>query len=116
MGNVIDIEKFKNAFANIGVQFQQTVEKTEEPAEEEPKRKPIAPPAATQQEEADSNTTVDGYDPDALYEQYKNADPSHSPKDKINAMRREQYQEHKDEINAQKRAAYAARKERESEE
>lgn len=63
----------------------------------------------------DSNTTVDGYDPDALYEQYKNADPSHSPKDKINAMRREHYQEHKDEINAQKRAAYAARKERERE-
>lgn len=59
MGNVIDIEKFKNAFADIGAQFQQTVEKVVEPTEEEPKRKPIAPPAGTQQEEADSETTVE---------------------------------------------------------
>lgn len=60
----------------------------------------------------DSDTTVEGYDPEAYYEQYENA-ASGSNKDKINAMRREHYAENRDAINAQKRAAYAARKERE---
>lgn len=62
----------------------------------------------------DSNTTVEGYDPDAYYDRYESAAPG-SPKDKINALRRENYQQNKDKINAQKRAAYAARREREKE-
>lgn len=61
----------------------------------------------------DGNTDVEGYDPDALYEQYMNA-PGSSSKAKINAMRRESYAQNKDEINRQHREAYAARKERES--
>ena len=44
---------------------------------------------------------------------YENAEGS-TPKDKINAMRREFYAENSDEINAQKRDAYEKRKERES--
>ena len=36
---------------------------------------------------------------------------SGSPKDKINAMRREAYARNREEINAQKRAAYEKRKE-----
>lgn len=60
----------------------------------------------------DSDTTVEGYDPEAYYEQYENAADG-SPKEKINAMRRQHYAENRDAINAQKRAAYAARKERE---
>lgn len=60
----------------------------------------------------DDDTTVEGYDPEAYYEQYENAADG-SPKEKINAMRRQHYAENRDAINAQKRAAYAARKERE---
>lgn len=56
----------------------------------------------------DSNTTVEGYDPDALLEEYDSFDGS--PSEKINAMRRARYAEHKDKINAQKRAAYAKKK------
>lgn len=55
----------------------------------------------------DTNTNVEGYDPDALYEQYKDASSSGSPKDKINALRRMQYASDREQINAQKRAAYA---------
>lgn len=58
----------------------------------------------------DGVSTVEGYDPDALYEQYKAAD-GNTPQEKINAMRREHYAAHKDEINAQKRAAYAKKAE-----
>lgn len=54
------------------------------------------------------NTDVEGYNPDALYEQYNSY--SGNPKDKINAMRREHYAANKDKINAQKREAYATRK------
>ncbi len=58
----------------------------------------------------DSSTNVRGYDPDKYREMYDDAD-GRSPKDKINAMRREFYAENKDEINAQKRSAYEKRRE-----
>lgn len=51
-------------------------------------------------------TNVRGYDPDRYLEQYEAADGT-SPKDRINAMRRQFYAENADEINSQKRAAYA---------
>lgn len=57
-----------------------------------------------------SNTQVEGYEPDKYKEMYDNASDG-TPKDKINAMRREFYQENKDEINAQKREAYQKREE-----
>ena len=57
----------------------------------------------------DDETNVEGYDPDEYYDWYK-SEPG-KPKDKINAMRREMYQENKEEINAQKRSAYEKRKE-----
>ena len=60
------------------------------------------------------HTNVEGYNPDEYLSKYREA-PGETSKDKINAMRREMYQENKDEINAQKRAAYAAKKERENE-
>lgn len=53
---------------------------------------------------------VEGYDPDEYYDMYRNAD-GFTSKEKVNAMRREFYQENKDKINAQKRSAYAKRKE-----
>lgn len=62
----------------------------------------------------DSSTDVEGYDPAAYRRMYNQADPSGSPEDKINAMRREFYAENREEINAQKRSAYAKRVERES--
>lgn len=59
------------------------------------------------------NEGVSGYDP-AKYERiYYQADPHGSSQDKINAIRRDQYEKNKEKINAQKRAAYEARKERE---
>lgn len=54
-----------------------------------------------------SQTEVEGYDPEAYYEMYK-SQPG-TPKQKINAMRREAYAENKEAINAQKRSAYAKR-------
>ena len=57
---------------------------------------------------------VEGYDP-KRYENIYNSF-SGSPKDRINAMRREFYAENKDRINEQKRSAYAKRKERNSSE
>lgn len=62
------------------------------------------------------DTDVEGYDPDKYYEMYESADPGGSPEDKINAMRREIYEENKEKINAQKRDNYEKRKERESSE
>lgn len=56
---------------------------------------------------------VGGYDPERYKRIYYEADPSGNSTDKINAIRREQYEKNKDRINAQKRAAYAERKERE---
>lgn len=56
----------------------------------------------------------DGYDPDKYADMYYGAEtPMMRPKakDRINAMRREFYQENKDQINEQKRSAYAKRQE-----
>lgn len=60
----------------------------------------------------DPFTDVQGYDPDKYLQMYEDADGVKG-KDKINSMRREQYQKNKDEINEQKRINYAERKERE---
>lgn len=60
----------------------------------------------------DGKSTVQGYDPDALLEQYYAAEGG-TPQEKINAMRRAHYAENAPTIRAQKRAAYAARRERE---
>ena len=57
----------------------------------------------------DDNTEVEGYDPDKYYEWYK-SEPG-TPEQKINAMRREMYQENKEAINEQKRSTYEKRKE-----
>lgn len=43
----------------------------------------------------DSYSTVQGYDPDALYEQYRDAEGS-TPQEKINSLRRAQYARDKD--------------------
>jgi len=56
------------------------------------------------------NTRLGGYEPDTYLRLYDDADGI-KPQDKINAIRRDLYQQNKDQINAQKRAAYAARKE-----
>lgn len=53
---------------------------------------------------------VEGYDPDKYLEMYENADGS-TPEQRINAMRRDFYNENKERINEQKRSAYAKRKE-----
>lgn len=61
----------------------------------------------------DNNTKIKGYDPDKYKEMYDSADGS-TPQQKINSMRRIQYQDNKDKINAQKRANYNAKKENEN--
>lgn len=61
----------------------------------------------------DNSTNVQGYDPDKYLSLYQDTEGRNS-KDKINAMRREFYQENATKINAQKRTAYQKRKERES--
>lgn len=58
----------------------------------------------------DSNTDVEGYDPEKYYEMYADAAPGKNSTQKINAMRREFYAENKERINAQKRDAYARRR------
>lgn len=83
-----------------------------------------------------SNTDVEGYDPDKYKQMYDDANTDtrgkitrHRDKNgvlkdykqsrtdaKINAMRREAYAENSEKINAQKRSAYAKRMERESSE
>ena len=50
-------------------------------------------------------TKYGDYDPDKYLEMYENASDG-SSQDKINALRRQKYQENKDRINAQKREAY----------
>lgn len=60
-----------------------------------------------------NDLNVEGYDPEQYKDMYYGAD-GNTPQQRINAMRREFYQENKDEINAQKRSAYEKRKERES--
>lgn len=52
-----------------------------------------------------SSTNVEGYDPDALLEKYYAAE-GNSSKDKINSMRRKQYEVDAPKIRAQKRLAY----------
>ena len=62
----------------------------------------------------DKDTTVAGYDPEAYAEAYYGADldgETPTARNRINALRREQYAENKDKINEQKREAYAKRKE-----
>lgn len=53
--------------------------------------------------------TVEGYDPKVYQDMYYNAEGNTST-EKINSMRRIQYQENKDKINAQKRIAYKEKK------
>ena len=60
-----------------------------------------------------TDTNVQGYDPDKYLKMYQDA-PGDKPKDKINAMRREFYADNKAEINEQKRSAYEKRREREA--
>ncbi|MBR2674304.1 MAG: hypothetical protein IKE52_02470 [Mogibacterium sp.] len=55
----------------------------------------------------DSSLEIEGYDPDKLYDEYMSA--GNSPRERLNALRRQQYAVNKDQINAQKRAAYARR-------
>ena len=80
----------------------------------------------------DSDMNVEGYDPDEYLRMYYDApleewntpdgkppkghlwSEAPTPKNRINAMRREIYAENKDKINAQKRDAYEKQKERES--
>ena len=59
------------------------------------------------------NSEVEGYDPREYEELYYGADGS-TPKERINAMRREFYARNKEVINEQKRDAYAKRQERNS--
>ncbi len=61
----------------------------------------------------DRNTTVQGYTPERYRRMYESAD-GNTPKERINAMRRDAYAENKELINEQKRDAYEKRKERES--
>lgn len=58
----------------------------------------------------DGESTVEGYDPSVYEDMYYNASWGNTPKQKMNSIRRDLYEENKDHINAQKRAAYAARK------
>jgi hypothetical protein len=56
------------------------------------------------------DSEVEGYDPGEYRDMYYGAG-SGSPRDRINAMRREAYARNREEINAQKRSAYEKRKE-----
>lgn len=56
----------------------------------------------------DGKSNVAGYDPDALYERYQSAE-GNTPQEKINSMRRENYDRNSDKIRAQKRDNYARR-------
>lgn len=57
-----------------------------------------------------SNMDVEGYDPDKYLQMYEDAGGHASPKEKINALRREEYAQNRAKINAQHREAYALRK------
>ena len=56
----------------------------------------------------DGKTSVEGYDPDALYDEYVGS--GETRQERLNAIRRKLYSKNRDQINAQKRAAYAKRK------
>lgn len=59
----------------------------------------------------DDSTTVEGYDPDALYDKYAEyRDENGGWKEGVKAMRRDHDAANRDKINAQKRAAYAFKK------
>lgn len=53
----------------------------------------------------DKNLSVEGYEPEELKQRYDAAE-GHGAKQKINYLRRKQYEKNGDEINAQKRAEY----------
>ena len=55
----------------------------------------------------DGETTVEGYDPDSLYEEWRSA--GNTSRERLNGLRRKLYAENKDYINVQKRVAYARR-------
>ena len=57
-----------------------------------------------------NNLDVEGYDPQEYLDMYYDTGEG-TPKDRINAMRREFYAENKEAINEQKRSAYAKRQE-----
>lgn len=57
----------------------------------------------------DNHSGVQGYDPDKYKEMFDNVEGD-TWSQKVNSMRRENYDKNKDQINAQKRAAYALRK------
>lgn len=59
------------------------------------------------------DTRIAGYDPAWYLEQYEKADGV-KWQDKVNALRREAYEEQKDKINEQKRIRYAARQKEKS--
>lgn len=61
----------------------------------------------------DSSSNVDGYEPDRYLQMYEEADGA-KPRDRINAMRRDFYQENRERILEQKRDAYAKQQELES--
>ena len=61
----------------------------------------------------DDGLDVQGYNPQRYLDMYENADGS-TPQARINALRREFYNENKETINEQKRSAYAKRIERNS--
>ncbi len=54
----------------------------------------------------DDNTSIEGYDPDKYLEMYENAEGD-TPKEKINSMRRMQYDANPGKFREQKRMAYA---------
>lgn len=60
----------------------------------------------------DSRTKIAGYDPDAYYERYQSADEDGGWREKMNAMRRQDYSANRGKINARKRANYAERQRR----
>ena len=55
----------------------------------------------------DNHSGIEGYDPNEYYDMFKEYEGTWQ--DKLNAMRRAQYEENKDKINAQKREAYRLR-------
>lgn len=63
------------------------------------------------------NTDVQGYNPDRYLRMYYDADlegKAATPKNRVNALRREFYKQNSEKINAQKRSAYEKQQERES--
>ena len=60
----------------------------------------------------DNKTNVKGYNPEKYREMYYNAEGK-TPQERINSMRRIQYQENRDKILAQKKANYLEKKEKE---